>query len=383
MKMVKVGIERLSEYLDLFKNKRVGLITNPTGVNHELKSTVDILNELTNLVALYSPEHGVRGDLQAGVRLDNYVDPVTGIMVYSLYGKNKKPTKEMLDEIDILCFDIQGVGARFYTFLYTMAYSMQACKEHHVPMVIFDRPNPVNANTVEGNILNTTYRSFVGYYPLPQRYGLTVGELAMFFNQEFEIHADVTVIAMQNYKRDMDYNDTGRNWILPSPNIPTVETTYLYLGTCIFEGTNLSEGRGTAIPFKVIGSPYLKNNLIISEINKYQLPGVKFRPIFFTPTFSKHANVLCKGIELILTDKLLFEPVKTGFILLDLIKRHHEEFDYIPPFTKGGHRFIDLISGDDFVRKDSLSIDEILEKIKQDSKEFAIKKRRYHIYDWL
>ena len=202
--MVKLGIERIDEYLSLFEGKRVGLITNPTGVDHNLKSTIDILNEKTNLVALFSPEHGVRGDLQAGVRLDTYVDPDTGITVYSLYGKTRKPTTEMMDEIDVLCFDIQDVGARFYTYLYTMAYSMQACKEHDKPMVIFDRPNPVNARDVEGNILNVTYRSFVGYYPLPQRYGLTIGELATFFNEEFDIHASIHVIPMSNLNSNME-----------------------------------------------------------------------------------------------------------------------------------------------------------------------------------
>ena len=379
--MIKLGIERLDDYLSLFEGKRVGLITNPTGVDHNLKSTIDILNEKTNLVALFSPEHGVRGDLQAGVRLDTYVDPVTNITVYSLYGQTRKPTKEMLDKIDVLCFDIQGVGARFYTYLYTMSYSMQACQEHGIPMVIFDRPNPVNAETVEGNILNIKYRSFVGYYPLPQRYGLTIGELAMFFNEEYDIHADIKIIPMNGYTRDMDYYDTGLDWVLPSPNIPTIDTTYLYLATCIFEGTTLSEGRGTALPFRIVGSPYLKSDFIINEIKKYNLKGVKFRTIYFTPTFSKHQGELCKGIELILTDKKTFEPVKTGYILLDLIKKNHEEFDYIPPFTKGGHPFMDLISGDDFVRLDSLTIEEILEKIELDSQTFKLQKRRYHIYD--
>lgn len=379
--MIKTGIDNIDKYLDLLKNKRVGLITNPTGVNNNLESTVDILNKKVNLVALFSPEHGVRGDLQAGVRLDDYVDPKTGIKVYSLYGKNKKPTTEMMDAIDILVFDIQDVGARFYTYIYTMAYAMMACAESDKRMLVLDRVNPVNGIDVEGNILNTEYRSFVGYYPLPQRYGLTIGELANFFNQEYKIGADLVIAKMENYDRSKDYTESKLNWIMPSPNIPTIETTYHYLGTCIFEGTTLSEGRGTTKPFQIIGSPYLDVDYVIDEIRKHQLPGVVFREIYFTPTFSKHKNELCKGVELIMTDKSTYRPVKTAYILLDIIKNHHSEFDYIPPWSKGGHPFIDLISGDDYIRKNELSLQEQLEKIQKDSMRFEQMKRRYHLYD--
>jgi uncharacterized protein YbbC (DUF1343 family) len=379
--MVKTGIDLIGKYPSLFKEKRVGLITNPTGVNCDLKSTIDILSEETNLVALFSPEHGVRGDLQAGVKAEDYVDQVTGIKVYSLYGKAKKPTEEMMSQIDLLAFDIQDVGARYYTFLYTMAYALMACKENGKKMVVFDRPNPVNALTVEGNILDLSFRSFVGYYPIPQRYGLTIGELAILFNEEYDINADLTVIKMENYQRNMDYSDTLLNYIFPSPNIPTPETCYTYLATCLFEGTNVSEGRGTTKPFNVIGSPYLDVDWLLTEIKKYQLNGVKFRKLFYTPTFSKYQNELCKGIELILTDKFNFEPVTTGFILLYLIRKHHQEFAFLPSFTKGGHPFIDLLVGNSFIREDKYTIDELKEIIKKDSDKFKQLKRRYHLYD--
>lgn len=379
--MVKTGIDLVGKYPSLFKEKRVGLITNPTGVNCDLKSTIDILNEETNLVALFSPEHGVRGDLQAGVKAEDYIDQVTGIKVYSLYGKAKKPTEEMMSQIDLLAFDIQDVGARYYTFLYTMAYALMACKENGKKMVVFDRPNPVNALTVEGNILDLSFRSFVGYYPIPQRYGLTIGELAILFNEEYDINADLTVIKMENYQRNMDYSDTLLNYIFPSPNIPTPETCYTYLATCLFEGTNISEGRGTTKPFNVIGSPYLDVDWLLTEIKKYQLKGVKFRKLFYTPTFSEYQNELCKGIELILTDKFSFEPVITGFILLYLIRKYHQEFAFLPSFTKGGHPFIDLLVGNSFIREDKYTIDELKEIIKKDSDKFMQLKRRYHLYD--
>lgn len=379
--MIKLGIDRVSEYLHLFKDKRVGLITNPTGVNSDLQPTIDILYEKTNLVALYSPEHGVRGNIQAGVKLDTYIDEATKLPVYSLYGKTRKPTKEMLEGVDLLAFDIQDVGARFYTYLYTMAYSMMACQEQGKIFVVFDRPNPVNANTVEGNRLNTDYQSFVGYYPLPQRYGLTIGELAMLFNKEFAIGCDLVVIPMEDYKRTMDYADTGLLWVMPSPNIAHMDTPYYYLATCIFEGTNLSEGRGTAKPFHLIGSPYLKPKMVLDRLRSMDLPGVKFRSLYFTPSFSKHAEKLCAGIELLITDKTGFEPVKTGYILLDIIRQTHEEFDYIEPFTKGGKMFIDLLTGDTYLREESLGLEAIFDRFKAEEKAFEVLKRRYHLYD--
>ncbi len=379
--MVKTGIDLIDKYRSLFTGKRVGLITNPTGVNSELKSTIDILYEETKLVALFSPEHGVRGDLQAGVKADDYIDDLTGVLVYSLYGKTKKPSEEMMRQIDILAFDIQDVGARFYTFLYTMAYALMACKEYGKTFVIFDRPNPVNALEVEGNILDIKFRSFVGYYPLPQRYGLTIGELALLFNEEFGINADLEVIKMENYHREMDYEKTGLKYIFPSPNIPTKETCYAYLATCIFEGTNISEGRGTTRPFHIIGSPFMDVDWLLGEIAEKEILGVKFRKVYFTPTFSKHQNELCKGIELIITDVSIFKPVMTGFILLDLIRNRHPEFKFLPPYTPTGHPFIDLLVGNSDIRENKYTLKDLQEIINKDSESFKKMKRRYHLYD--
>ena len=379
--MVKLGIELLKNYKHLFEGKRVGLITNPTGVDSSLKSTIDILNEQTYLTTLFSPEHGIRGDLQAGVKLDDYIDPKTNIKVYSLYGKNKKPTKEMLEGIDIICFDIQDVGSRYYTYIYSMAYIMIAAYENDIEVVVFDRPNPVGANEVEGTILDLNYRSFVGYYPIVQRYGMTIGELANLFNKEYDINAKLHVIKMEGYKRNMIYEDTNLPFIMPSPNIPTKVTPFAYLATCIFEGTNLSEGRGTTKPFEIIGSPWLDTEKLLNDILTKDLKGVIFREVFFTPTFSKHEGILCKGIEMIITDFKIFKPVETGFTMMYLIKDNNSEFEFIKPFKEGLNPMIDLLTGSNSLREGTQNLEDCLLKIKKDSLTFKKTKERYHIYE--
>jgi len=379
--MIKVGLENISEYMHLFEGKRVGLITNPTGVDDHFRSTIDILSEKVNLVALFSPEHGIRGNVQAGVELEPYVDEKTKAYVYSLYGKTRRPTKEMLDILDVLFFDIQDVGTRYYTYLYTMAYAMSACAEYNKHFVVLDRPNPVDGIHVEGNILNLDYRSFVGYYPILQRYGLTIGELAMLFNEEYGIKCQLDIVKMQGWTRKMDFLATGRHFVQPSPNIPTLETMYHYLATCLFEGTNMSEGRGTTKPFSLIGAPWLKAEEVIEALNAYNLKGVAFRSQYFTPMFSKHQGILCHGIELYLIDKDLYEPVYTGYVLLDVIRHMHKEFEILNPYSGGRAPFISLLTGDRFASEDGLTLEEIKKKLKQDKAAFTKIKERYHIYE--
>src|SRR5690554_3355120 len=377
--MFKYGIENLDKHLDLFKNKRVGLLTNPTGVDQNFKATVDILNEKTNLTVLFSPEHGLRGNVQAGEKLDTYIDEETGVTVYSLYGNTRKPTKEMLENVDIICYDIQDVGARFYTYIYSLAHTMEAAKEHGKKVVVFDRPNPVGT-TIEGNILDLEYRSFIGYYPIPQRYGMTVGELAMLFNEEFSIDCDLEVIKMSSYKRDTTWYDYNLPFILPSPNLPTVESLFVYLATCLFEGTNVSEGRGTTKPFSFIGAPWFKSKELV-KIFTEKIPHAKFRSIYFTPTISKHKDKLCSGVEIYITDYKKFEPVIAGMIMVKEIEKLHEEFNYNQPWSEFGKQMIDLNVGDDFIRNGSLSIAEIKEKFAHDEKLFSQIKEQYHLYD--
>lgn len=375
-----LGIDRIDDIKETLQDKRIGLITNPTGVNSNLESTIDILNKHVNLVAMFSPEHGVRGELQAGVKVDDYIDKATNIKVYSLYGKTKKPTPEMLADVDVVVYDIMDVGARFYTYIYTMAYTMMACKEQNKQFVVLDRPNPVNGVDVEGNILDINYRSFVGYYPIPVRYGLTVGELAQYFNNEYNINCDLTVIKMSEYNREMDFEDTNLTFVFPSPNIPRPLTAYHYLGTCIFEGTNMSEGRGTTKPFEIIGSPFLNHQGVIEQLNKLQLPGVKFRSLFFTPTFSKYQGELCKGIEIIITNKKTFKPVQTGLHLFDIIRSTHKEFSFIKPYKEGMHPFFDLLTGTNLLRENLVTIETFISNSEKQSNNFKKQKRRYHLY---
>src|SRR5690625_3902019 len=259
---LKLGVEvLLDEQMDLLDGKRVGLITNPTGVDQELNHIVDVLHNdpEVDLTTLYGPEHGVRGDAQAGEYVEFYIDEITGLPVYSLYGETRKPTPEMLEDVDVLIFDIQDVGARFYTYIYTMAYAMEAAQENELEFVVLDRPNPISGYDVEGPVLDPEYASFVGNYPIPLRHAMTVGELALFFNEEFDINADMTVVEMTGWERGMYYDDTDLEFVLPSPNMPTLDTALVYPGTALIEGTNLSEGRGTTKPFELLGAPFVNS----------------------------------------------------------------------------------------------------------------------------
>ncbi len=379
--MIKLGIDNIDKYLDFFKNKRVGLITNPTGINSEHISTIDVLKEKVNLVALFSPEHGVRGHLQAGVRFDTYIDEESGITVYSLYTKDKRPTKEMLDEIDVLCIDIQDAGSRFYTYIYTMAYSMMACKEYDKEFVVFDRPNPVNASDFEGNILDLNYRSFVGYYPIVQRHGLTMAELAKMFNEEFGINCKLTNILMENYNREKYYDETDLLWVLPSPNFPTIDTAIVYNCTCIFEGTNISEGRGTTKPFEYVGATFIDGKLLEEKMNALNLPGVYFRRQYFTPTFSKFNGEVCYGVQVHVTDRKAFKPVKTGWALLDVIRHMYpNDFKVLPPYKEGANCMLQFNTGCNYIKEDRYSLEEQFEILERETKEFSILREKYILY---
>jgi uncharacterized protein YbbC (DUF1343 family) len=379
--MVKSGIENMQGWSSVLQGKRVGLITNPTGVDSRLVSTIDILKEQVNLVCLYSPEHGVRGDIQAGVAVDNYIDAKSGLQVFSLYGKNKRPTEEILADIDLLAIDIQDVGSRLYTYLYTMAYCMQSCSQYGKRFVVFDRPNPLGGTKVEGNLIREGFTSFVGLYPIPYRYGLTIGETAALFNKEFQIGCDLTVIPMEGWRREMFYEATGLPWVMPSPNMPTIDTAFVYNGSCIFEGSNISEGRGTTKPFELVGAPWLEAESLAEAMNSLNLNGVLFRPAYFTPTFSKHADILCKGVQLHVTDRPSFSPVKTGLHLLKIIREMSgEHFEYLKPYTANGKPMIDYNTGSDLIRTRNFSVEELYSLWMEEADEFARRKEKYHIY---
>ncbi len=382
MNKVILGIENIDKYSNIFEGKRVGLITNPTGIDSNFKSSIDILREKTNLVALFSPEHGIRASIQAGQRLDTYVDDETGIIVYSLYGSTKKPSKEIMDKIDIIAIDIQDNGSRYYTFIYTMAYCMQACAEFGKTFVVFDRPNPINGIQVEGNKLDVSkYRSFVGYYEMPQRHGLTMGELAILFNEEYGIHCDLKVVPMIGWERTMDFEDTHLPWVIPTPNLPTVFSAYAYNATCIFEGTNVSEGRGTTTPFELIGAPWFKSEQLARELNALNIEGVYFRPQYYTPTFSKYQGELCGGVFVHITDRHKFNGVNCSFIVLDYIRNHYSEhFKINPPYVPGKPGLFQYEAGSDTFIVPTCDIKAQLEVLNHDALEFMEIRKKYLLY---
>lgn len=345
------GVEEFCANLDKYVGKkRLGLITNPSGVDRNLTSTVDRLYATGQLSALFGPEHGVRGVMQAGEKVDSYHDPKTNLPVYSLYGETRRPTPEMLSGIEAIVFDIQDVGCRFYTYIYTLLYAMEAAAEHGIQMVVLDRPNPLGGRVVEGNILEPEFTSFVGY-PIPVRYGLTIGELARYFNTVYDIKAELTVVPIQGWQRHLYGDELGLPWVPPSPNIPKMETALIYAGTCFVEGTNLSEGRGTALPFEVVGAPFINSEELAAALNGLKLPGAQFRPTAFTPTFSKNVGELCQGVQIHVVDRNTFRPVETGLLVVAEIARLYPEFQFLIPQEQGRHYFFDLLAGTDQVRK--------------------------------
>jgi uncharacterized protein YbbC (DUF1343 family) len=380
-KKVELGVETLfREHKNLLKGKRVGLITNPTGVDSELRSSVDLFAEDPDieLTALYGPEHGVRGDAQAGDKVDYYIDEKTGLPVYSLYGDTRKPTPEMLKNVDILVFDIQDVGARFYTYIYTMAYAMEAAKEQGIPFVVLDRPNPLGGEVVEGPVLEEKYSSFVGKYPIPLRHGMTVGELAQLFNEEFGIGADLTVVKMKKWKRSFDYDETNLPFVMPSPNMPTLETAYVYPGTGLIEGTNVSEGRGTTKPFELLGAPFINGTELSEKLNNLHLDGVKFRAASFTPSFSKHSGQLSHGVQVYVTDREKYQSVETG---LHIVKTIHDLYGEEFSFNKSGN--FDLLIGNSWVREElekGTDVEDIITKWQKDTKAFKKIRKQYLLY---
>lgn len=333
----------------LLAGKRLGLITNATGVTRGLENAVDLMAAATDfkLVALFGPEHGVRGDAQAGAAVADQLDARTGLPVYSLYGATRKPTPAMLAGLDALVFDIQDIGARFYTYPWTLALVMEAAREAGISVIVADRPNPIGGTEVEGPVLDPALASFVGAYPIPIRHGMTMGELALMMNTEYGIGCDLTVVTCAKWRRGKDFSQTGLPWVPPSPNMPTLDTAFLYPGTCLIEGTNLSEGRGTTKPFELIGAPFIDGATLADQLNQRNLAGVRFRPAHFTPTFSKFEGQRCAGIQVHITDRSRLAPVETGIaILREVARLHGQDFSFLP----GNPPFFDRLAGVSWLR---------------------------------
>lgn len=378
-----LGIDRINEFIHLFKNKKIGLITNQTGINSSGVSAINVLNKNVNLIALFSPEHGVRGNEREGAIVENTRDKKTGLPVYSLYGKTKRPTPEMLKNIDILCFDIQDIGARFYTYISTMAYAMEECAKHKKTFIVFDRPNPIGGINVEGNILNEEYKSFVGYFPIVQRHGMTVGELALMFNKEFKINCNLEIIPMKNWNRENYFDELNLMWIPPSPNIPTAETALIYSGICIFEGVNISVGRGTTMPFRYIGAPFIDAETLSEELNKLNLTGVFFLPAYFTPALSIYKNEICKGVQIIVIDKNKFLPVQAAIVMMHKIKQMYPKNFLI---NNSGNKLcgLNLLTGTNILSSildnNKSKIEKYLKLISEDENKFKIIRKKYLLY---
>jgi uncharacterized protein YbbC (DUF1343 family) len=351
--MVKTGLDvLLAEKPHLLRGRRVGLVTNPTGVTGDLESTVDVLHRAAGvqLAALFGPEHGFRASAPDGVAVASDRDRRTGLPVHSLYGPTKKPTPQMLAGLDVLVFDLQDCGARFYTYTWTLRYCLEAAAEKRLPLLVLDRPNPIGGEAVEGPVLDRRFASFVGDWPIPIRHGLTLGELATLFNRT--IGADLTVVRMQGWQRAMWFDDTGLPWVLPSPNLPTLAAATVYPGTCLVEGSNLSEGRGTSKPFEFVGAPWVDGDDLALALNTLRLPGVRFRPIAFAPTTSKHSGSTCGGVQVHVRDRQAFQAVATGVHILASIKRLYPgDFRWLPTSWEGQPPHIDLLAGTDRLRQ--------------------------------
>lgn len=378
--MILFGVDRLEAHRELLSG-RVALLTAPSGRTADNRSTIEQMQKLCDLQLLLAPEHGVRGDKPAGALFTDEIDEDSGLPVCSLYTKDsKRLSSRVLDRFDTLVYDIADVGCRYYTFISTLRYCIEDCAKAGKRFVVLDRPNPMGSR-LEGGLLRMENSSFVGIYDLPVCYGLTCGELALMMNQEQDLNCDLHVIPCEGLDGNMTFRDWGRPWIMPSLNIPRYETALLYPGTCLFEGTNCSEGRGTADPFAIIGAPFVRAEAFSREFQKLGLPGVIGTPVYFTPTTSKHQGTLCGGIHLHITDEKALEPVKMGVLLIDLLRRMYpEDFRFLAPVREGGKPFISLLAGHRDFESADWDADALLRRYQTESESFRQRARNYEIY---
>jgi uncharacterized protein YbbC (DUF1343 family) len=378
---VLTGIDVLQrdDYTAL-RGQRVGLMTHPAAVDAQLRSTYQVLHdaEAVNLVALFGPEHGFSGTAADGERVSSGMDRLTGLPIYSLYGETYRPTAEMLADIDVLVCDIQDVGARFYTFIYTISYILEAAGEHGVPVMILDRPNPAG-DAVAGLLLEPGFATFVGRYPMPVQHGMTVGELSQMMNQVWNpTPATLTVIPCAGYSRRMNWQETGLVFVPPSPAMPHLSTVAHYPGACLLEGTALSEGRGTALPFELVGASGIDRYALAAALNALALPGVRFREVQFTPALSKHRDVSCGGVQVHITDAARFQPIRTWLAAIMTIKR------MFPAVFEWKITHFDRLIGTDKVRR-QIDAGDDLEAItagwESDQAAFLEQRKAYLLYD--
>ncbi|MBQ7771314.1 MAG: DUF1343 domain-containing protein [Bacteroidales bacterium] len=393
---VRPGIEVLRDRgFDVLKGKKVGLVTNPSGVDSRLKSTIDILHEApeVDLVALFGPEHGVRGDVYAGGKVEDAKDEATGLPVHSLYGSTRKPSPEMLEGIEVMVYDIQDVGVRSYTFISTLGLVMEACGERGIEVVVLDRPNPLGGNKIEGCVVEDGFYSFVSQYRIPYVYGLTVGELAMLVNEEGlnkgqkgnqeHVKCRLTVVPMEGWTRDMVYEDTGLPWVLPSPNIPFKDTPMYYTsaGICGELYGYLNIGIGYTLPFQVFGATWLDPDRLKERLDSYGLPGISFRTIWFKPFSGSQKGQLVKGLQYFFTDYEKARMTETQFHVMQAVTELYPDkkaFEVI-----SGYGLFDKVCGTDYVRVEfskRYKVSDIIDYWRKDEDSFRALSQRYHIY---
>lgn len=386
---VETGLDKLvKEDFRIIRGQKIGIVANQTSVTCNLTHIIDEAKKRgrCQVEIVFSPEHGFTGEKPEAHKIKGkYYNDEYDIEIFSLYGETYQPPKEILEELDALIFDLQDIGVRWYTYISTLYYCIKACSEAQKPIYILDRPNPLNGEIIEGPILKPEFKSFVGIAEIPVRYGMTIGELALLLNDKYALNAKLQVISMENWKRDYWFEDTNLIWIPTSPNIPTPETAIIYVGTALIEGTNISEGRGTSNPFKVIGAPWIKARKLAEELNRQSLSGVKFRPTYFIPYTSKHKNQVCGGIQVHITDKEDLRPFEIGIHILSTIKKMYpDKFEWIKHVRNEEEKyFIDLLAGTDKLRK---MIDEnedpwqILYELEKDLDRYVIEREKYLIY---
>lgn len=390
MSKVLTGLENLIDKpRQWITDERIGILCNPASVDRHLNHTRRIVDQAfpEQLKALYSPQHGFFAEKQDNmIESDNTIDPVLKIPIFSLYGETRIPDARMFEPIDVLLVDLQDVGTRVYTFIYTLSYCLEAARDYNIRVVILDRPNPINGITVEGNCLAADCASFVGRYPIPMRHGLTIGEIGTLFNDYFEIGCNLEVVPMKEWKRNMLFGDTGLPWVAPSPNLPTPVSTLAYPGQVLWEGTNMSEGRGTTQPFELVGAPFMEVQKILPALKKANLPGVVFRPAVFEPTSNKWQQTACYGFQIHIIDPQQYRPYATTLHLLQAVILHHrEQFEWkTPPYEYEFERMpIDLIIGDHTIRKrlEELDrLDEIEASWQGELNQFKKITQKFHLY---
>lgn len=378
--MLLFGADRVGEYAHLFTG-RVALLTGPSGRTWDNRPTTDVLKECCNLRFLLAPEHGVRGDKAAGALFSDEIDPESGLTVRSLYTQSsKRLSAQALAELDTLVYDMADVGCRYYTFLSTLRGCIEDCASAGKRLVVLDRPNPLG-DRVEGGLLRPETASFVGGYSLPVCYGLTCGELAEMMNEELGCGCDLHVVPCAGLTRAHTFRDWGRYWVMPSPGIPRFETALLYPGTCLIEGTNFSEGRGTADPFAILGAPFVRAEALSRAFNALACPGVVAVPVYFNPTASKHQGTVCGGIQLHIVDETAIRPVAMGVRLLDLLRRlYPEDFRFLPPVRQDGKPFLSLLAGHREFENPDWDAEALLARYDAESRAFRTRKAKFERY---